>query len=428
MKTSENQVNTTLEEMKASIRMQLEQPKQVETLYQANKSLFKQAFSQLYPEVKEKLIAQIWAERLNYEKGEITFGNRSEWIFIIMAIFIAGLLAKIPDFTGLNPDYFFPRNVAFLVLPFIIAFFAWKRQLALPQLAVLGAVIASSAIYMNFLPDNPKSDTLLLSCIHLPLFLWALWGFTFAGFSFKAIAQRLEFLKFNGELLVMGAVMMASCMALTGISFGLFGLIGVQIDVFFSKYIVVFGLPAVPMVASYIVYRNPQLVNKVSPIIAKLFTPIVLVVLSAYLVAILVTGKDPYNDRNFLLIFNVLLMGVMAIILFSVAENAKNPAGKIANGLVFALSLVTIVLNSIALSAILFRIAEWGITPNRLAVLGSNVLILVHLVIVAYGLFKTLRNQQEAREVELKIAAYLPVYVVWTVVVVFIFPMIFNFQ
>lgn len=428
MKTSENQVNTTLEEMKASIRMHLEQPKQVETLYQANKSLFKQAFSQLYPEIQDKLIAQIWAERLNYEKGEITFGNRSEWIFIIMAIFIAGLLAKIPDFTGLNPDYFFPRNVAFLVLPFIIAFFAWKRQLALPQLAVLGAVIASSAIYMNFLPDNPKSDTLLLSCIHLPLFLWALWGFTFAGFSFKAIAQRLEFLKFNGELLVMGAVIMASCMALTGISFGLFALIGVQIDVFFSKYIVVFGLPAVPMVASYIVYRNPQLVNKVSPIIAKLFTPIVLVVLSAYLVAILVTGKDPYNDRNFLLIFNVLLMGVMAIILFSVAENAKNPAGKIANGLVFALSLVTIVLNSIALSAILFRIAEWGITPNRLAVLGSNVLILVHLVIVAYGLFKTLRNQQEAREVELKIAAYLPVYVVWTVVVVFIFPMIFNFQ
>lgn len=428
MKTKENLVNKTQEEMKAAIRMHLEQPKQLESLYQGNKELFKQTFTLLYPNIQEKLSAQIWAERLLYDKGEIAFGNHREWVFILIAVFIAGLLAKIPDFAGINPDYFFPRNVAFIVLPFITAFFAWKRQVQPLPIVIVGAIIVAGALYINLLPNNPQSDTLLLSCIHLPLFLWALLGFSFVGGSLKAIAQRLDFLKFNGDLLLMGAVMMASCMVLTGITFGLFGLIGVQIEEFFSKYIVVFGLPAVPMVATYIVYQNPQLVNKVSPTIAKLFTPIVLLVVSAYLVAILITGKDPYNDRNFLMIFNVLLMGVMGIILFSVAENSKNTGGKIANGLLFSLSLVTIVLNGIALSAIVFRISEWGTTPNRIAVLGSNVLILIHLLVVAYGLFKTLRNQEVATQVELKIVAYLPVYVIWTMVVVFIFPLIFNFQ
>ncbi|MEX2568811.1 MAG: hypothetical protein WD431_22910, partial [Cyclobacteriaceae bacterium] len=35
------------------------------------------------------------------------------------------------------------------------------------------------------------------------------------------------------------------------------------------------------------------------------------------------------------------------------------------------LSAVTIIVNGITLSAILFRISEWGITPNRAAVLGG---------------------------------------------------------
>ena len=48
-----------------------------------------------------------------------------------------------------------------------------------------------------------------------------------------------------------------------------------------------------------------------------------------FLVAIIFTGKDPYNDRDFLLIFNGVLIGVMALILFSLGEATKQHASRI---------------------------------------------------------------------------------------------------
>src|SRR5690606_17146889 len=92
------------------------------------------------------------------------------------------------------------------------------------------------------------------------------------------------------------------------------------------------------------------------------------------------------------------------------------------------LSVVTVVVNGIALSAISFRISEWGITPNRVAVMGGNVLMLVHLLIVTVMLYKSATRKAAITEVGRSIVLYIPVYFVWTVVVVFLFPLIFGFE
>ncbi len=96
--------------------------------------------------------------------------------------------------------------------------------------------------------------------------------------------------------------------------------------------------------------------------------------------------------------------------------------------MLFVLSVVTIVINGIALSAILFRISEWGITPNRLAVLGGNILILINLLLVTFRLFKAIKNDNEINKVENSIASYLPIYSLWTILVTFVFPIIFYFK
>jgi hypothetical protein len=126
--------------------------------------------------------------------------------------------------------------------------------------------------------------------------------------------------------------------------------------------------------------------------------------------------------------FNALLIGVMAIIFFSIAETAKNTANYAETWVLFLLSIVTIVLNSIALSAILFRISEWGITPNRVAVLGGNVLILINLILVTLKLYRVLSKKSDLNGVGKVIAFYLPVYCVWTIIVTFIFPFIFGYK
>ena len=282
-------------------------------------------------------------------------------------------------------------------------------------------------IYINILPEN-KSDTTVLAYIHLPLFLWAVLGFTFVGNKIKDYRVRLDFLRFNSDLVVMTGIILIAGMLLTGITLWLFSLINIPIHDFYFEYIVIGGLAASPIVGTYLVRSNPQLVNKVSPVIAKVFTPLVLITLTAYLTAMIYTGEDPYKDRGFLIIFNILLIGVMAIILFSVAETTKNSKSKIATIMLLLLSTITIIVNGVALSAIVFRISEWGITPNRLAVLGGNLLILINLLFVGYRLFRTSKNIQEVVYVEKTIALFLPIYSLWTVFVIFIFPLIFGFK
>ncbi len=118
----------------------------------------------------------------------------------------------------------------------------------------------------------------------------------------------------------------------------------------------------------------------------------------------------------------------MAIIVFSIAGTSRSERNRVEIIILFLLSVVTIIVNCVALSAILFRISEWGITPNRLAVLGGNILILINLLLVAFKLLRTIFNKSDVEEVEKIISKFLPVYSLWSVVVVFLFPLVFSFR
>ena len=223
----------------------------------------------------------------------------------------------------------------------------------------------------------------------------------------------------------MSAMILIAGGILTAITIGLFQIIGIKIENFYFDYIAVFGLCATPILATILTQNNPQLVGRVSPVIAGIFSPIVVVMLIVFLVAIFVSGNDPYNNRDFLMIFNLLLVGVMALIFFSIAEKSGKKIKKSSMAILLTLSVVTIIVNSVALSAILFRISEWGFSPNRTAVLGANLLILINLIIVTAHLFRIITNRANISEVGRSIATYLPVYVVWAFVVTFLFPLLF---
>jgi hypothetical protein len=414
--------------MRDEILTHLNDPRQLEKMYRTNKLPFKQAFNTLYPELQGNTVADFWNERLNYESDEINWGTGRELLFVIITCLIAGVIAKLPAFLHINEDFFYPRNIGFIIFPFLTAYFAWKNQLSTGKIAFIAGTTLIGIIFINSLPDVQKSDTLLLSCIHLLLVLWSILGFAFVGEMRHNDEQRLSFLRYNGDLVVMTTLIVIAGAILSGITIGLFSLIGFHIEEFYFKNIVVFGLPAAPIVGTYLTQTNPQLVGKVSPVIAKIFSPLVLVMLVIYLVAMVYSGKDPYNDREFLLMFNALLIGVMAIIFFSVAEASKTTKSRMEIWVLFLLSVVTVIVNGIALSAILFRISEWGITPNRAAVLGGNVLILINLLLVTAQLFRVLSKKADLSRVGKAITFYLPIYCLWATIVTFLFPFLFGFK
>jgi hypothetical protein len=123
-----------------------------------------------------------------------------------------------------------------------------------------------------------------------------------------------------------------------------------------------------------------------------------------------------------------MLIGVMGIIVFSISETSTNWKQKFNLIILFILLIITLIINLIALSAIFYRLSEYGLTPNRLAILGSNILIFVNLVLITIDLFKISFRNSELEKVELTISKYFPVYIVWTLIVVFGFPLFFGMK
>ena len=414
--------------MKEELLAKMDNPAQLEKLYRSNKTGFKRAFDTAYAELKGNPLVDFWHERLNYESDDVNWGMRGELVFVIIISLLAGVIAKIPHFFAVDEDYFYPRHIGFIVFPFVAAYFAWRNKLSPAKKAIGAAAMLAGLVLINILPNVKISDTLVLSCIHLVLFLWCITGFVYTGEFKNNVQKRLGFLKYNGDLVVMTALILISGGIMSAITVGLFKLIGLDIAEFYFKNIAIFGLAAAPVVGTFLTQTNPQLVGKVSPVIARLFSPLVLVMLVVYLIAIVYSGKNPYNDREFLLIFNALLVGVLAIIFFSVAEGTKTSKTNAELWVLLLLSAVTILVNGVALSAIIYRIATLGITPNRLAVAGSNVLILINLLLVSVSLFKTTTKRSDVSEVGKVISSYLPFYFGWTVIVTFIFPLVFGFK
>jgi hypothetical protein len=347
---------------------------------------------------------------------------------VAISALIVAFLMQMPDLFSISHDFYFPRNMAFIAMPGIAAFFTFKQDLSLKSILPPLGILLFSVVFINLLPVGPISDTLLLSCIHLPILIWLLVGYIYSGAQLSLTEKRIDFLRFHGDLLVMSAVILLAGGLFTALTINLFGLIGINIEDFYFRYLVLSLLPSVPLIASVLVIQNPTLVSKISPVIARIFTPLVAVMLVIFLGAFIYAGKDPYNDRAFLLVFNGILIAVMALLLFSVSESIKEGATKIHRISLVALAILAIVDNGIALSAIVFRLLELGITPNRLAVLGSNVLVLWNLIWVTRALFGMFSGQNKLTDVESNMTRFLPYYALWAAIVSFVFPLVFSFH
>ncbi|HEX8278777.1 MAG TPA: hypothetical protein VF540_08780, partial [Segetibacter sp.] len=139
--------------MKDEILRHLNDPKQLEKMYQTNKMPFKGEFNKLYPKLKGNTSADFWNERLNYESDEINRDTRSELLFVIIASLVAGLIAKLPAILPVSEEFFYPRNMGFIIFPALMAYFAWKNKLSISIIALIAAATLLGLFFINFLPN-----------------------------------------------------------------------------------------------------------------------------------------------------------------------------------------------------------------------------------------------------------------------------------
>ena len=419
--------------MKNKIKDNIDNSEQLEKIYRADKKGFEKAFFEIYPEISEYKISDFWKTRLEFEniKENRVSIRKTDILFLIIACVITGFLIKIPQLFDISlTDYFFYEKNAGLIVLFGLSTYTilTKDLIKTNQLIISLSIFAISALYINLLPSDEGSDSINLAYIHLPLMIWCLYGLIFIDFDTKVKTKRIDYIKFNGDLAILGAIILIAGGILTGVTLGLFSAIDLIIEQFYFDYIVVWGLVSAPIVAVYIIRNYPSVTNKIAPIIANIFSPLVLITLIIYLISILFTGKDPYNDRDFLIVFNLMFLGVMGIVVFSISETSANKKQRFNEMTLFALSIITLIIDLVALSAILYRLGEYGFTPNRIAVLGSNLLIFGNLVLIMLDLYQVNFKNKDIKQVEMTIANYLPIYTIWTIFVVFGLPLIFGLK
>ena len=421
-----------MKRMKEKIKDHINNPDKLEQLYQDDRIAFESGFKEVYPEIEKSELTKFWKIRLDYNKmpEKIKKPNLKDILILISACLLSGFLIKIPDIFNVGlVEVFYAKNAGIIVFSGLTFYIVWTNKVFELKriIPVLGTLLVLT-LYVNLLPSVTDSDSINLVYIHLPLLLWSIFGFVFIDFNLKDKIRRIEYIRYNGDLAIFMALIVISGGILTGITIGLFEAIGINIENFYMQNIAIVGAVSVPIVATYITRNYTVLTNKIAPVIANIFSPLVLLTAVIFLVALAISGKDLYSDRDFLLIFNVMLLGVMAVIVFSVSETSTTGKQRFSEMILFILSIITVLIDLIALSAIFYRLGAFGITPNRLAILGSNILILGNLALIIIDLYKVNFRKALITEVELTIAKYLPVYLIWILFVVFGFPLVFGMK
>lgn len=424
--------------MKQEIYDNIENPVILEKLYRDNKVGFIDHFYEIFPEIKTFPLAQFWNVRLQVERtvstpeeiheeiNSVSLSNNFQLKFTVIAALICGTIFKIPQMFGLNAQNFIVDNIPFVLFPAFTLFYLLKFKAESKKYVMLFCIVLISALCMNFLPWYDRSDTRILSAIHFSFITWILLGAAYVKFDLMSPKARMLFLKRNGDVLILTGVILCIGMLLTILTVAMFSVIKVRIDKILEDYIVVYGLVSAPIVANYMIESSPKIINKVAPFISKVFTPLILIVMTGFLTALVFFAKDPFNKREELIVFNVMLVAIIAVIVFTFSGNSGNYRS-VYNKILLLLSFEALIINTIALSAIVYRLFAFGVSPNKIAVLGANVLLFSNLIMITYRIIQFIRSKTAAEIVEKSMTEMLPYYAVWAVIVSVLLPIIFSF-
>lgn len=355
---------------------------------------------------------------------------RTDAVVAIGFAVAAALAVKAPALFGLDLDEdggFYARNLSLFVLPWLTAYFGWKRRLDTRTLLWLAAAFVAAAVVANVYPFEPGGSTEALTALHLPIALWLVVGVAYAGDRWRQVEGRMDYIRFSGELFIYYVLIALGGGVLTAFVAGMFETIGINAESFIESWLLPCGAAGAVVVAAWLVEAKQSVIENMAPVLTRLFTPLFTAVLVTFLGALLWTGFGVDTERDLLITFNLLLLVVLGLLLYSVsARDPQSPPGAF-DVMQVVLVVGALLADAVALWAIGARITEFGFSPNRVAALGVNVILLVNLAWSAALYVRFLRGRGSSAGLERWQTNYLPVYAMWAAIVVIVFPPAFGY-
>lgn len=373
-------------------------------------------------------------------EGKPKDASRVEFMVVLGLAVLAGISIKVPELFGhhLGDDAnfaFYAHNVPLFILPLLTAYFAWKRQLGMRECLGLLFAYGTAAVFANIYPFAAEADyvgadshTEILSVMHMPIALWLAVGVAYVGGQWRQSAARMNFVRFTGELFIYFVLMALGGGVLTGFTLLMFEAIGFKVEWLAQQWILPCGAMGAVLVGAWLVEAKQSVIENMAPVLTRIFTPLFTLVLLAFLITMAVTGSGIDVKREVLIGFDLALVLVLALLLYSIsARDPQAPPGAF-DRLQLLLVLCALVVDGFALAAIGSRITEFGFTPNRTAALGENILLLVNLTWSAWLYAQFLRGKGTFASLEKWQTSYLPIFCVWAALVVIVFPVIFGYK
>ena len=359
---------------------------------------------------------------------------RVEALVVLMLAVAAAVAVKVPALFGipLSPDQelppFYALNASLFVFPLLTAYFVWKRGMDLPRGLWLALPFAAGAVFANVFPFRTGSDTQVLTVLHLPIALWLVVGFAYVRGRWFSDGGRMNFVRFSGELAIYYVLIALGGGALTAFTFMMFAAIEMNLDWFVAAWLLPCGAAGAVVIGSWLVEAKQSVIENMAPVLTRLFTPLFTILLLAFLATMVWTGSPINVKREVLIGFDLLLAVVVGLVLYAASARDPQAPPDFFDGLQLLLVASALVVDGVALAAIAARISEFGFTPNRVAALGENLILLVNLAWSAWLYARFLRHRGSFAALERWQVAYLPVYAVWAALVVVVFPPVFGYR
>ena len=377
---------------------------------------------------------RLWKQLVMAPDADAANTGRAEILIILSLAVAAALAVKLPAVFGLRLSPhdelppFYARNASLFVFPLLSVYFLWKRGLGVASGLWLALPFAAGAVFANVFPFPKGSDTEVLTILHLPIALWMAVGFAYVRGRWFADGGRMNFVRFSGELAIYYVLIALGGGVLTGFTFMMFTAIGMNPDWFVAGWLIPCGAAGAVIIGSWLVEAKQSVIENMAPVLTRLFTPLFTVLLLVFLATMAWTGSPINVKREVLIGFDLLLVLVVGLVLYAASARDPEAPPDFFDGLQLLLVVSALVVDGVALAAIAARISEFGFTPNRVAALGENLILLVNLAWSAWLYASFLRHRGSFAALERWQIAYLPVYSVWAALVVVMFPPVFGYR
>ena len=291
---------------------------------------------------------------------------------------------------------FYARNVSLFVLPLLTGYFAWKRGLNRDDRRCCWRCRSRPPpCSRTSIPSRPTAIPGILTALHLPIALWLAVGVAYAGGRWFAGGARMDFVRFSGELFIYYVLIALGGGVLTAFTMMMFKAIGMNVEWLAGHWIIPCGAMGAVIVGSWLVEAKQSVVENMAPVLTRLFTPLFTVVLLVFLATMAWTGSPIRRGaRGADRVRPAAGAGRGAGALRGVGARSAGAAGPVRRAAAAADRERPAWWTRVALAAIAARISEFGFTPNRMAALGENLILLVNLAWSAWLYARFLRGRR----------------------------------